>query len=104
MNVIHSFVEGMIFILLPHKMSFFYSINFLFPVLYVFRRLDQVLCLSAIGTMIVSVRRSSIKVLWCCLYTIVSWEIDADMIVSGHQRRQRIRFKKIVTPQDTFFL
>ena len=62
----------MIFIRLLYKMSFFFSkresINFLFQVFCSFRRLDQVLCLSVVVTMIgsniVSVRRSSIKVLW----------------------------------------
>ena len=62
----------MIFIALLYKMSLFCSkresINFLFRVLCVSKRLDQVLCLSIVGTVIdsniVSVRRSSIKVLW----------------------------------------
>ena len=64
---------------LLYKMSFSYSKRisiFLFPVLCVFRRLDQVLCLSVVGTVIgsniVSVRRSSIKVLLCCLYVVLS--------------------------------
>ena len=68
----------MIFIPLLYKMSLFClkreSINFLFPVICVSRRLDQVLCLSVVGMMIglniVSVHRSSIKVLWYCLYIL----------------------------------
>ena len=75
------------------------SINFLFSVLCVSRRLDQVICLSVVGTVmgsnIVSVRRSSIKVLWCCLYVILSWETNIDMIVSEHEKRRRICFKTV---------
>ena len=60
-----------------------------------------VLCPSIIGMMlgsnIVSVRRSSIKVLWGYLYASLYWEIDADLIVFEHQRRRRICFKEIVT-------
>ena len=55
-------------------------------------------CLSVIGTMIglnmVLVRSNSIKVLWCCLYVVLSWEIDVDMIVSEYHRRRQICFKR----------
>ena len=96
----------MVFIPLLYKMSFFCSkresINFIFPVLCVSRRLYQVLCLSTVGTLIgsniVSVRRNSIKVLWCFLYTVLFWETNANLIVSKHQRRRIICFKEIVTP------
>ena len=54
--------------------------------------LDQVLRLSVISTVIglniFSVYRSSIKVMWCCLYTVLSWETDTDLIVFKHQRRR----------------
>ena len=78
---------------------------FSFPSFCVFIRLDQVLCLSVVGTVIgsniVSIRRSSIKVMWCWLYVILSWEIDVDLIVSEHQRKRRICFKEIMTPHET---
>ena len=32
-----------------------------------------------IASITVSVRRSSIKVLKCCLYVVLSWETDVDM-------------------------
>ena len=70
-----------------------------------FQRFDQVLCLSVVDTMIglsiVLVCHSNIKVLWCCLYVILSWETEADLIVFKHQRRRQIRFKEIVTPHKT---
>ena len=80
----------MIFISLLYKMSFSCSKSFffLFLILCVFRTLDQVLRLSVVGTVIgsniVAVRRSSINVLWCCLYVVLSWETDANLIVSEH--------------------
>ena len=49
------------------------------------------MCLSVIGTVIgsdiVYIRQSRIKVLWCCLYVVLSWESDANSIVSEQQRR-----------------
>ena len=48
---------------------------------------------TVIGLNIVLVRRSSIKVVWCCLYTVLSKEKDFDPIISKHQKRQRICFK-----------
>ena len=54
-----------------------------------------------IGLNIVSVLQNDIKVLWCCLYTVLSWEIEADLIVFEHQRRRRICFNVIVTPHET---
>ena len=58
----------MIFTPLFYKMSLSFSKRIhCFPILCVFRRLDQVLCLSAVGKVrgsnIVSVRQSIIKVL-----------------------------------------
>ena len=70
---------------------------------YVFERCwysDSIVS-TVIGLNIVSVCRSSIKVMWCCLYVVLSWEIDVDQIISKHQRRRRICFKKIVTPLKT---
>ena len=54
-----------------------------------------------IGSNIVSVRGSNIKVLGCCLYTFLSYETNTDPIISEYQRRQQICFKKIVTPHKT---
>ena len=54
-----------------------------------------------IASITVSVRQS-IKVLRCCSYAVLSWEIDVDVIFSEHQMRWRICFKKIVTPHETW--
>ena len=58
----------MIFTPLFYKMSLSFSKRiYCFPILCVFRRLDQVLCLIVVGKVrgsnIISVRRNSIKVL-----------------------------------------
>ena len=48
-----------------------------------------------IGSNIVSVHRSSIKVLWCFLYAVLSWETDVDPIVFEHQRRGGFVLKRL---------
>ena len=83
MNVIHYknelFIRGMnIFSFqLLYKVSFSHSKWYIFSFSsFVSRRLNQVLCLSlisaVIGSNIFSVHRSSIKVLWCYLYDVLS--------------------------------
>ena len=48
-----------------------------------------------------SVRQSSIKVLRCCSYVVLSWETKADVFSSEHRRRWQICFKEIMTPHET---
>ena len=36
-----------------------------------------------IGSNIVLIRQCSIKVLWCCLFVVLSWETNVDPIVSN---------------------
>ena len=80
--------------------------TFSFSNFCVFKRLEQVLCLSVVGTVIglniVLVRQSIIKVLWCFLYVILSKETNTDLIVSKNQKRRRICFKDIMTPHKTW--
>ena len=110
----YSFVELINFIRVMNVFSFqlLYKVSFSCSKWYPFSfpsfvsgRLDPVLCLSVISTVIgsniFSVHRSSIKLLWCCLYVVLSWETETDFIVFEHQRRQRICFKKIVTSHET---
>ena len=54
-----------------------------------------------IALITVSVRRSSIKVLRCCSYVVLSWETKADVFFFEHRRRRKICFKEIVTPHET---
>ena len=54
-----------------------------------------------IGSNIVSVCRSSKNVLWYCLYVVLYWETNANLIVSEYKRKQQIYFKEIMTPHET---
>ena len=76
------------------------NIDFFFPFLSLL--CDTVRgCCWMIASIIVLVRRSSIKVLRYCSYAVLSWETDDDVFFFEHQRRRRICFKEIVTPHGT---
>ena len=54
-----------------------------------------------IALITILVPQSSIKVLRCCSYAVLSSETKTDVFFSKHRRRRRICFKEIVTPHET---